>query len=339
MSKKIVVIPTFAESHFVKQQIPNIIDTVNPDYIIYREGLFPGATEGKKVLTKDWLDKYTLDGVRAFDFFNLKKIIDDAQKKYPNTKIILDEVYHKPGTDSTTCYYNACTNLEHLDIKFEEGDYIFPYEGDVFHHEDTKKDIENYCKQIEPGQGFRSIWIDYMQNFWYAEKCRIKPWNPNPIHHRSHNTMTRRICIRYDKDGSFYRRVQNNFMTTDYHDPNIGYGMLFPTDLITYHYLWIRPKKFRELRCDQLQRFDGYWDSFIRGLDMADEYNESEITIRPQIDPKITSRWIKFHDLLPHPKHIKTHELWFEPDEETKKKLRGNFLDKPIFRTLNGEPE
>ena len=48
MSKKIVVIPTFAESHFVKQQIPNIIDTVNPDYIIYREGLFPGATEGKK---------------------------------------------------------------------------------------------------------------------------------------------------------------------------------------------------------------------------------------------------------------------------------------------------
>ena len=62
-----------------------------------------------------------------------------------------------------------------LDIKFEEGDYIFPYEGDVFHHEDDADNIRDYMRQIEPGQGFRSIWIDYLK-LWYVEKMRIKPY-------------------------------------------------------------------------------------------------------------------------------------------------------------------
>ena len=53
MSKKIVIVPTFGESHLIKYQIPNIIDTIDPDYIIYNEGLFPGGTEGKKQLTKE----------------------------------------------------------------------------------------------------------------------------------------------------------------------------------------------------------------------------------------------------------------------------------------------
>ena len=60
--KKIVIIPTFCESHLIECQIPNIIDTINPDYIIYNEGMFPNGTEGNKQLTKEWLDKYTLNG-------------------------------------------------------------------------------------------------------------------------------------------------------------------------------------------------------------------------------------------------------------------------------------
>ena len=46
--KKIVIIPIFCESHLVKYQIPNIIDTINPDVIIYNEGMFPSGTEGTK---------------------------------------------------------------------------------------------------------------------------------------------------------------------------------------------------------------------------------------------------------------------------------------------------
>ena len=54
MSKKIVIVPTFAESHLIKCQIPNIIDTINPDYIVYQEGLFPNGTEGNKTYDSNW---------------------------------------------------------------------------------------------------------------------------------------------------------------------------------------------------------------------------------------------------------------------------------------------
>lgn len=320
MSKKIVIVPTFAESHLIKCQIPNIIDTINPDYIVYQEGLFPNGTEGNKTYDSKWLDKYTLDGKRGWDWLELINVVDNAQRKYPNTKIILNNIDYKQGMSSTDCYVNACLNLENLDIKFEEGDYIFPYEGDVFHHENDAENIQEYMEQIEPGQGFRSIWIDYMQNFWYVEKMRIIAYLYKGLEEAY---MTRRICIRYDKGGEFYKQVLDNFMTIDYHNPTKGYGMLYPTDLITYHYAWIRPGKFRELRCDQLQRGGTYWDDFCRGLDEADQYNLSEIVVRPEVAGDDARKYIKFFDKFEHPKHIKQHECWTELNSESRKKLRG----------------
>ena len=320
MSKKIVIVPTFAESHLIKCQIPNIIDTINPDYIVYQEGLFPNGTEGNKTYDSNWLDKYTLDGKRGWDWLELSNIIDDAQKKYPNTKIILNNIDYKQGMSSTDCYVSACLNLENLGIAFEEGDYIFPYEGDVFHHEDDADNIREYMRQIEPGQGFRSIWIDYMQNFWYVEKMRIIPYLYEGL---DDEYMTRRICIRYDKGGEFYKKVLDNFMTIDYHNPTAGYGMLYPTDLITYHYAWIRPGKFRELRCDQLQRGGTYWDDFCHGLNLADQYNLSEIVVRPDRSDYDISKYIKFFDKFKHPKHVKQHECWVELDLKLRKKLSG----------------
>tara|TARA_B100000902_G_scaffold397402_1_gene461079 strand:+ start:2082 stop:3065 length:984 start_codon:yes stop_codon:yes gene_type:complete len=319
MSKKIVIVPTFAESHLIKCQIPNIIDTINPDYIVYQEGLFPNGTEGNKQYTTEWLDKYTTDGKRGFDWEELRKIVYDAQNEYPNTEIILNPIDYQQGMTSTDCYVKACLNLEDLGIKFEEGDYIFPYEGDVFHHEKDKKEIDGYINQIEPGQGFRSIWVDYMQNFWYSEKCRIKPWLGEKYDEED-NYMSRRICLRYDEGGVFYKNVLDNFMTTDYHNPLSGYGMLYPTDLITYHYAWIRPGKFRELRCDQLQRQNGYWERFVQGLDLADKLQYDEILIRPNVK-QWTNGWIKYFDELEHPKHVKNHELWFEIEDDIKKKI------------------
>jgi hypothetical protein len=317
MSKKIVIIPTFCESHLIKHQIPNIIDTIDPDYIIYNEGMFPNGTEGNKQLNKEWLDKYTLngEGKRGFDFIELKQIIEDAQKEYPNTKIILNEMEYIPGMTSTDCFRKASTNFEELGINIEEGDYIFPYEGDVFHHEDSKAEIQHYMDQLKPGEGFRSIWIDYMQNFWYVEKCRIKPWLNDTRHHHDGNYMSRRICFRYDKGGVKYLNMINNFMTVDYHNPISGYGMLYPTDLITYHYAWIRPGKFRDLRCDQLARPNGYWDRFIDALNMCDEYKHNEVCARPNKGTN-TGAFVKFFSKFPHPKHIRNHELWTDVNKE-----------------------
>lgn len=322
MSRKIVIIPTFAESHLIKYQIPNIIDTIAPDYIIIQEGMFPAGTEGNKQITQEWKNKYTLngEGKRGFDFLELKQIVANAQIKYPNTKIILNEIEYTMGMSSTQCYHKATTDLSELGIAFEEGDYIFPYEGDVFHHEDSAKEITHYMEQIKPGEGFRSIWVDYMQNFWYVEKSRIKPWLPNPKYQYKDNYMSRRICFRYDKSGEKYENMINNFMTVDYHNPVSGYGMLYPTDLITYHYAWIRPHKFRDLRCDQLQRQPGYWETITRGLDECDKFEQSDILVRPQ-HQTTTHGYVKFFSKLPHPKHIRDHELWVDLPQEIINKL------------------
>lgn len=322
MSKKIVIVPTFCESHLIKHQIPNIIDTVDPDYIVINEGMFPNGTEGNKNITSDWLQKYTLngEGKRGFDFPDLEKIVVNAKWKYPDVKFILNEMDYSDCNNSTECYKKATTNFEELEIDIEEGDYIFPYEGDVFHHESTASEIKGYLEQIQPGEGFRSTWIDYMQNFWYVEKSRIKIFlKPEKYNHKD-NTQCRRICFRYDKDGIKYKKMLDNFMTVTYHDPVIGYGMLYPTELMTYHYAWIRPGKFRDLRCDQLARPEGYWDKFKSELDKCDEYKYEEICVR-EAKRDLTHGWVKFFSHLPHPKHIKDHELWTDLDQDTIDKL------------------
>jgi hypothetical protein len=322
MSKKVVIIPTFCESHLIKHQIPNIIDTVSPDVIIINEGMFPAGTEGNKYLTREWLQKYTLngEGKRGFDFSQLKDIVEQAQTKHPDVQIILNEMEYGANMSPTDCYVAATTNFSEVGIEIEEGDYIFPYEGDVFHHENSKEEIQHYLTQIKPGEGFRSIWIDYMQNFWYVEKNRIKPWL-GPEYQHDNNYMSRRICFRYDKGGVKYLNMLRNFMSNDYHNPVTGYGMLYPTDLITYHYAWIRPGKFRELRCDQLQRQVGYWEAFTRGLDECDRYERSEVTIRPNRISTVDG-FVKFFDKFSHPKHIRNHQLWTDLSEEIKVKLR-----------------
>ena len=168
-NKKIVIIPIFCEAHLIKYQIPNIIDTINPDYIIYNEGMFPVGPESNSIIDKNFLDEYTLDGKgkRGFDYLELKQIIKDAQKLYPNTKIILNKMDYKDSSASVN-YVHACSNFKELGIDIKKGDYIFPYEGDVFHHENSKEEIQEYLTQLKPNEGFRSRWIDFIENQYYA---------------------------------------------------------------------------------------------------------------------------------------------------------------------------
>jgi len=319
--KKIVIVPTFCESHLIKYQIPNIVETINPDYIIYKEGLFPKGTEGNKKISNKWLDEYTLDGRRGFDYLELKSIVEQAQQKYNNTKIILDPVNYDSSFNSTQCYTHACTNLEHLDIKFETGDYIFPYEGDVFHHENDKRAIENYMSQIDINQGFRSIWIDFIENQFYIEGNDIFTFLNKQF---SHLAKSRRICIKYG-DANFYQDVLSRFMTVTYHDYNKGYGNLYPTDLITFHYAWFRPDKFKKLRCDQLDRPDGYWNRFLNGVEKCNELKYKRIIIRPHLIGKPTA-YAEFYDKLEHPSHIKSHPCYINYDQSTLKDIEQNNL-------------
>ena len=68
------------------------------------------------------------------------------------------------------------SNFDKLGINVEVGDYIFPYESDVFHHEDSKEEIQSYLQQLKPNTGFRSTWIDFVENQFYAFKSTLKPF-------------------------------------------------------------------------------------------------------------------------------------------------------------------
>jgi len=293
--KKIVIIPTFCESHLVRHQIPNIIDTIDPDYIIYNEGMFPNGTEGNKTITKDWLEKYTLDGYRGFDYLELENIIRDAQIKYPNTKIILNKMTYASETTSTECFIAATTNFKDLDIDIQPGDFIFPFEADVFHHENSKDEIAGYMAQLTEDTGFRSKWIDFIENQYYIEKLiYLQP-------------RSRRICIKFGT-WDFYLSVLAKFMHE--HD----YNMLYPTDLITYHYCWWRPGKFKQLRYDQLQRDSQYWTFYDQQLSKVHEAKYNDIKVRYNRNDADPGAYITFTSQFKHPTHIKNHECWSTND-------------------------
>ena len=203
--KKIVIAPVFCETHLIKYQISNIIDTINPDYIIYNEGMFPFGPEGNTQTDENFVKNYTLDGHRGFDYEELKEVIRNAQEKYPNTKIILNEINYPNGLTAPECYAMACSNFSELGIQIEKGDYIFPFEGDVFHLESAKEEIAGYMSQLEPDSGFRTIWLDFMETQNYVEKKNLIGWKDG-------TGRSRRVCVRFGT-WEFYKNILLNFMT------------------------------------------------------------------------------------------------------------------------------
>jgi hypothetical protein len=304
--KKIVIIPTFCESHLVRYQIPNIIDTIDPDYIIYNEGMFPNGTEGNKVITDEWLETYTLDGKRGFDYNELEKIIQQAQLKYPSTKIILNKMTYSSNMTSTDCFVAATTNFNALGIDIAPGDFIFPFEADVFHHENSKQEIEYYLSQLTNDTGFRSTWIDFIENQYYIEKIIYS------------QQRSRRICVKFGT-WDFYLSVLSKFMD------EYAYTMLYPTDLITYHYCWWRPGKFKQLRFDQLQRDNQYWPFFGQQLLKVNDAIYNDIKVRYNRADNDPNAYITFTTEFDHPKHIKMHECWSNDNQFAKLKTN-NFL-------------
>lgn len=291
--KKIVIAPVFCETHLIKYQIPNIIDTINPDYIIYNEGMFPAGPESNTKIDENFIKNYTLDSHRGFDYEELKEVIKDAQKNYPNTKIILNEINYPNNLSAPECYALACSNFEELGIKIEKGDYIFPFEGDVFHLESAKNEIEGYMSQLKPDTGFRTIWLDFMETQYYVEKHNLVGWK------KGEGYRSRRVCVRFGT-WEFYKNVLLNFMTQKY-------SMLYPTDLITYHYAWFRPKKYKQLRYDQLNRTKEYWDNFNQGLNLIKKNtSKNDITLRPHYPPNSDVRYASFIE-IDHPNAIKFH--------------------------------
>ena len=85
------------------------------------------------------------------------------------------------------------------------------------------------------------------------------------------------------------------------------YPMLYPTDLVTYHYCWFRPEKYKQLRFDQLNRGDGYWENFDKGLQkIRNENPKTDVIIRPTSPADSNNRYAAYLE-IEHPASIKKH--------------------------------
>lgn len=297
MNKKIVIVPVFCETHLIKLQIDNIFNTINPDILVYNEGMFPHGPESCTNMN-GFKEKYTLNGngKRGFDYPELQEVIFEAQKKYKDKKIILNEMEYDPTEKSATKHYtHACSNFKDLSIDVNVGDCIFPFEGDVFHLESSKDLINSYISQIQPDTGFKSIWIDFVGNQCYADMCTLKPFLMQK------EGRHRKICVKYGTL-EYYKSILNNFESQQY-------PSLYPTDLVTYHYCWLRKDKYLQLRFDQLNRPEYYWKYFKDGLNFINELKYAKICIRP--DKTGTYRYVNAID-IDHPESIKNHENYIK---------------------------
>jgi hypothetical protein len=293
MSKRIVIIPNFGESHLIKCQIPNLIDTINPDIVIYNEGLFPKGPESRTVIDEVFKSKYCYkDTNLAWDTLITQQLIKEAQDKYPNTRWIHNEMKFKSGMNGSEAYVHAVSNWDELGITINQGDFIFPYEPDIFHLESDKVGIDYLLSQLKFDEGFTSIWLDFLETQNYIEKCN-NPWAGG-------QTKRRKLAICYGTD-KFYKHV-----TSQYESQN--YSMLHASDLITYHYNWFRFGKNKNLRYDQIVRRPEYWKEFENGLQTI-QFNSKnnireEVILRPSRN-NIT-RFASYIN-IEHPNAIKEH--------------------------------
>ena len=292
MAKRIVIIPNFGESHLIKCQIPNLVTTINPDIVIYNESLFPKGPESKTVIDEVFRKKYCYQDTNlAWDTLETQALIKQAQIDYPNIHWIHNEMKFDKELTASEAYTIAVSNFEELGIKIEEGDFIFPYEPDIFHHESMSDSITALLNQLQPNQGFTSVWLDFVGTQNYIEK------NNNPF---IGNVRGRKLCIRFG-DMQFYKNITRQFESQSYNN-------LLKSNLLTFHYNWFRFDKNKQLRFDQIVRRPEYWKMFNDGLETIQSNTinniKEDVVLRPERHDYM--RWASYIEIQ-HPEAIKIH--------------------------------
>lgn len=303
MSKRIVIMPTFAEAHMIMCQIHNIATVLKPDVVIYNEGLFPMGPESTSIINDDFRSKYCAYGLNAgFDVLETSSIIKEAMEAYPHIQWKYAIVDYTPGMKAEDAYSYAVSNFEDWGITVEPGDIIFPSEADVFYHENDIPEIDRLISEMKPGDGISTIWLDFVANQYYVEQKQHPDIAPRAKH--------RRFAICY-KDMDHYHSIVKNFVSQDYTQTTKI------VDIYAYHYAMWRPGKYMDLRFAMLNRHPDYWAAYKRGMDEAvqaeiDNVFPDSILVRPTHHGNY--RFIKYITIN-HPAAIKKHECYIHRPE------------------------
>lgn len=287
---RIVIIPTFASSHFLECWIDNVVEALNPTHIIINEGLFPAGPENKgHVDSPEFKEKYCYGNWCGFDYQLTARLILEKADKYPNVKIIFN-IKEYTETDANRCFLEAIS--DGLDSVVNEGDIVFPLEPDAFLLESDANIINSEIDKLQIGQGLRCLWRDFLQNQYYCE-C-INEQTPK----------LRRFCYRFDNMDN-YLSAMDGFMTQNY------LKLKYTDAFWVRHYPWFVNDKWRELRYDLIYRSNPqYWQDFQSGLELIDERSRTKaFTERVIIRPSRSDfgRWAQYIEVQ-HPKAIKKHK-------------------------------
>lgn len=289
MPKRIVICPSFAESHLIKCHIPNINEIINPDAHIYCEGLFPQGPENKghvdtEEFKKKWCYKDTMLG---FDYKlsvePLPMFVEMSEMNYGN--ISADDAYRQ-----------AIANFGYHEPQV--GDLIFPLEPDAFLWEGDKEIIEEELSKLKPGEGLSCKWVDFLETQYYTEAINLV------------QPKYRRFVYCFDSMEN-YLKAMDGFTSQNY-------PLLKKTDkFFIRHYSWFRPEPWKQLRYELIYRENPqYWQNFENGLREIRKWSEyilstpdecaipKKILIRPSRQDD--GRWAQYID-VPHPNSIQSH--------------------------------
>lgn len=310
--KRIVILPEFASSHFLKCAIPNWIDILEPDIVLINSGIFPSGPENKGHIDDDFKRKWCYKDTNAgFDYDETLDFVSQltierhaGNKKIPHIEC---RVINYKSQDANECFLEAITTG--LDGFVEEGSLIFPFEPDCFVWEGDKDKINELVDNLEIGHGISTKWVDFLQTQHYTECINVK------------SPKYRRFCYKFDNMTN-YNRAMSGFMSQDY-------PLLKKTDeFFCRHYCWIVSDEWKELRYELIwRRDDQYWKDFETGLQeiqrktqeylehtavitlsnspiFGKNWNGQKVQIRPSRQDE--GRWASFID-VPHPRHIMNH--------------------------------
>lgn len=238
--KKIIIEPCFNEAHFMEYHIDNICEYFTPDIYVIAEGRFPSGPENSlNEDDKNFIDKYTLDGKRSFDFEELKQKVQKAKDKYKNTTFYLLEMDYLKGTNTQQAYTQAYMSF--LDtVVPQPDDMVMAIECDLFFTRPQADICLKAFKCLKENEGFGSTF----EMFFESPRVVLAK-------HRK-----RKVMFKYG-DGSLYAKCILGNFDDSYH------SMLKMYNFKLFHYEWIRPDPYFEMRLAQLSRgIDG--EKYIR---------------------------------------------------------------------------
>lgn len=279
-SRRIVILPVFCEAHILPFFLRNMCEVVEPDMVIMNEGPWPRGPEGN--ITTNKLSRWIKDGNRSFDLEAMISAVEEVEKEHREVAFSMNFMEYKPGLNTRTaqahCYRFGLPPMKTNDILFLLG-------ADELIHEDQKDLLNRLITRLRPDTGF----IGESVRVFTSPKILLAGQRPG-------------FPVLMWGSGELYRDVftKDNFWLAE------GSTVLKrKSRLRCFHYEWLRPGTYYDLRVAQLYRSPKKMRSFNATTAYIKEHHKL---------PPLGVTWPKLteapDDINFHPKHIHGHELF-----------------------------